>query len=69
MVNCHELGSRPKPPTLNRGVLDDVVMAALKSVRVVRIYDLSYVGSCHRAGDTIYIDHELPPHIEAGRSS
>jgi hypothetical protein len=64
-------GSRPKPKatSLNRGVLDDVVMAALKSVRVVRSYDLFYAGSCHRAGDTIYIGHELPPHIEAGRSS
>ena len=61
--------TKSKATSLNRGVLDDAVMAALKSVRVVRSYDVPYVGSCNRAGDIFYIDHELPPHIEAGRSS
>jgi hypothetical protein len=61
-------GSRPKPKstTLNHGVLDDAVMATLKAIRVVRTYDVPYVGSCNDRGDTIYIDHELPPVIEAG---
>lgn len=34
------------------------------SVRVLRLYDVPYVSSCNRKGDTVYIDHQLPPQLE-----
>ena len=33
-------------------------------MRVLRLCDVPYVGSCNRKGDTVYIDHQLPPQLE-----
>ena len=56
---------RPKADiyTLNGGVLDDACAAMLKAVRVDRVHDVPYVGSCSTDGKTIYIDYELPTHF------
>jgi hypothetical protein len=56
---------RPKADiyTLNSGVLDDACAAMLKAIRVDRVHDVPYVGSCSLDGKTIYIDYELPTHL------
>ena len=56
---------RPKADiyTLDSGVLDDACAAMLKAVRVDRVHDVPYVGSCSLDGKTIYIDYELPTHF------
>jgi hypothetical protein len=58
-------GHRPSGDefSLNSRVLDEAARALLKSMRVVRTHDVPYVGSCNIAGDTIYIDYELPAHL------
>jgi len=55
-------GHRPQPGEwlIRGGMLDEAAKAAMKSVKVVRKYDVPYVGSCNRKGDKVYIDHELP---------
>lgn len=55
-------GHRPKPGEwlIRGGMLDEAAKATLKSVKIVRKYDVPYVGSCSRKGDKVYIDHELP---------
>jgi hypothetical protein len=50
---------------LNSRVLDEAAAAVLKAVRVDRTHDVPYVGSCNKRGDTIYIDYELPSHLES----
>lgn len=59
-------GHRPKPGEwlVNSGVLDEAAAAVMKSVRVIRDYDVPYVGSCSRNGKKVYIDYQLPPHLE-----
>jgi hypothetical protein len=59
-------GHRPKPSetTIQPRVLDEAAAAVLKAVRVDKTHDVPYVGSCNRSGDTIYIDYELPTHLE-----
>ena len=58
-------GHRPKANefSLNSRVLDEAARAVLKSVRIDRVHDVPYVGSCNKKGDTIYIDYELPAHL------
>ena len=58
-------GHRPKASDFapNSRVLDEAARAVLKTVRVDRTHDVPYVGSCNRRGDTIYIDYELPMHL------
>ena len=60
-------GHRPKANEfgLNSRVLDEAARAVLKAVRVDRTHDVPYVGSCNRRGDVIYIDFELPMHLES----
>ncbi len=60
-------GHRPKASEFvcNSRVLDEASAAILKSVRVDRTHDVPYVGSCNKKGDTIYIDYELPAHLES----
>jgi hypothetical protein len=55
-------GHRPKPGEwlVRRSMLDEAAAAVMKSVRIVRKYDVPYVGSCNRKGDKVYIDYELP---------
>jgi len=50
---------------LNSRVLDEAARAVLKAVRVDRTHDVPYVGSCNRRGDIIYVDYELPTHLES----
>ncbi|MBS0432966.1 MAG: hypothetical protein JSS21_11270 [Proteobacteria bacterium] len=59
-------GHRPRPKDwlVNNGLLDEAADAMMKAVRVIRDYDVPYVGSCSRDGRKIYIDHRLPPHLE-----
>ena len=59
-------GHRPQPGEwlVNSHILDEAAAAMMKSVKVVRDYDVPYVGSCNKRGDTIYIDHQLPPQLE-----
>jgi hypothetical protein len=59
-------GHRPTSDELapNSRVLDEAARAVLKSVRVDRTHDVPYVGSCNRRGDTIYVDYELPMHLQ-----
>jgi hypothetical protein len=49
---------------VNSRILDEAMATMLESVKVVRLYDVPYVGSCNKKGDTIYIDHELPPQLK-----
>jgi len=58
----HRLSSDELSP--DSRVLDEAARAVLKSVRVDRTHDVPYVGSCNRRGDTIYIDYELPMHLQ-----
>ena len=55
-------GHRPKPGEwlIRNRMLDEAADAAMKSVKIVRTYDVPYVGSCNRKGDKVYIDYELP---------
>ncbi len=55
-------GHRPKAGEwlIRRSMLDEAAAAVMKSVKVVRDYDVPYVGSCNRKGTRVYIDHELP---------
>jgi hypothetical protein len=59
-------GHRPKPGELdlNSHVMDEAAAAVLKAVRVDKTHDVPYVGSCSKNGKTIYIDYELPTHLE-----
>lgn len=59
-------GQRPKAGEmeLNSHVLDEASAAVMKAVRVDKTHDVPYVGSCNRKGDTIFIDYELPTHLE-----
>jgi hypothetical protein len=59
-------GHRPQPGEwlVNSRILDEAMATMLESVKVVRLYDVPYVGSCNKKGDTIYIDHELPPQLK-----
>ena len=59
-------GHRPQPGEwlVNSRILDEAAAAMMASVKVVRLYDVPYVGSCNKKGDTIYIDHQLPPQLE-----
>lgn len=59
-------GHRPKPGEwlVNSHLLDEAAAAVMKSVRVVRTFDVPYVGSCNKKGDTVYIDYQLPAHLE-----
>jgi hypothetical protein len=59
-------GHRPKPGEwlVNSGILDEAAAAVMKSVRVVRDYDVPYVGSCSKDGKKVYIDYQLPPHMQ-----
>ena len=58
-------GQRPKANefSLNSRVSDEATSAVLKAVRVDRTHDVPYVGSCNRRGDVIYVDYELPMHL------
>lgn len=58
-------GHRPQKGEwlVNSRILDEAAAAVMKSVRIVRKYDVPYVGSCSRDGKTVYIDHQLPPHM------
>jgi len=60
-------GHRPSASEflLNSRVLDEAARAVLKAVRVDRTHDVPYVGSCNRRGDIIYVDYELPTHLES----
>jgi len=49
----------------NSRVLDEAAAAVIKSMRIDRTHDVPYVGSCNKRGDTIYIDYELPSHLES----
>jgi len=49
----------------NSRVLDEAAAAVIKSMRIDRTHDVPYVGSCNKRGDTIYIDYELPVHLES----
>ncbi len=63
-------GHRPQPGEwlINNRMLAEAAKAAIKAVKVVRSYDVPYVGSCNKNGDTVYIDHELPKTlIHAGK--
>jgi hypothetical protein len=59
-------GHRPQAGEwlVNSRILDEAAAAMMASVKVVRLYDVPYVGSCSKKGDTIYIDHQLPPQLE-----
>jgi hypothetical protein len=59
-------GHRPQPGEwlVNSHILDETAAAVMNSVRVLRLYDVPYVGSCNRKGDTVYVDHQLPPQLE-----
>ena len=60
-------GHRPKGIEFvkNGRVLDEAAAAVLKAVRVDRTHDVPYVGSCNKRGDVIYVDYELPSHLES----
>ncbi len=55
-------GHRPEPGEwlVNNRMLDEAALATLRAVKVVRSFDVPYVGSCNLRGDTVYIDHALP---------
>ncbi len=59
-------GHRPKPEDwlASSGILDEAAAAVMQSVRVERSYDVPYVGSCSKKGDKVFIDHQLPAHLE-----
>jgi hypothetical protein len=59
-------GHRPQPGEwlVNSHVLDEAADAMMKAVKIVRLHDVPYVGSCNKKGDTIYIDYELPPQLK-----
>ncbi len=64
-------GHRPQPGEwlIKSGMLDEAAKAAIKAVKVVRSYDVPYVGSCNKKGDTVYIDHALPKTlVHAGKT-
>ena len=55
-------GHRPQPGEwlIGSRMLDEAALAVLDAVKIVRSYDVPYVGSCNRKGDTVYIDQALP---------
>lgn len=58
-------GHRPQEGEwlVNSRILDESANAVMKSVRVIRDYDVPYVGSCSKDGKKVYIDHQLPMHL------
>ncbi|HEY0179654.1 MAG TPA: hypothetical protein VGC30_08480 [Dokdonella sp.] len=64
-------GHRPQPGEwlVRNGMLNEAALAAIDAVKIVRTYDVPYVGSCNKRGDTVYIDYELPKTLRhRGRS-
>jgi len=59
-------GHRPQPGEwlVNSHILDEAAATMMKSIKVIRLYDVPYVGSCNKKGDKIYIDYELPPQLK-----
>jgi len=58
-------GHRPQEGEwlVNSRILDESANAVMKSVRVIRDFDVPYVGSCSKDGKRVYIDRQLPMHL------
>ncbi len=58
-------GHRPQEGEwlVNSRIMDEAANAVMKSVRVIRDFDVPYVGSCSKDGKKVYIDHQLPMHL------